>query len=303
MRRFALGLTWGVLAVCPIAVSALAGDGPPPLTRPVLTPPVAEPPAELPPPTEAKPIPDNRPIEAKPIPDNRPILVIPGVTTPRPGTRSRVDARPVMPAPTPTITPPPDHTQPSTAVVPPLLGPAGMPRNSTSPPRIPESRGTSGRTNPPLTLESVPAPLDDRERRTDKPGAASAGPRPLDDDSLDPPPSRSVPPPSPARRQSGLFGRMIPPMAGERNMAENRDRVRVEPRSDPATDAALKRRIERQITESLGSRVRAYEVRVVGRDVVIRARPARFWQRRAVRTTLESLPAISGYKATILVDD
>lgn len=294
MRRFALGLTWGVLAVCSIPVSALAGDGPPPLTPPVLTPPVVEPkpPAELPPPTEAKPI-----------PDNRPILVIPGVTTPRSGTRSRVDARPVMPAPTPTTTLSPAHTQPSTAVVPPLLGPAEMPRTSNSPSRVPESRGTSGRTSPPLTLESVLAPFDDHQRRSDKPGTASAGPRPLDDESLDLPPSRPVPAPAPARRQSGLFGRMLPPMAGERNMAENRDRVRVEPRTDPATDAALKRRIERQVTESLGSRVRAYEVRVVGRDIVIRARPARFWQRRAIRSTLESLPALSGYKATILVDD
>ena len=78
--------------------------------------------------------------------------------------------------------------------------------------------------------------------------------------------------------------------------------MRVEARSDPAADAALKRRIERQIAQTLGNRVRSYEVRVVGRNVTIRAVPVRFWQRRAVRTTLESLPTLSGYKATVLID-
>ncbi|MFO0907568.1 MAG: hypothetical protein U0794_04270 [Isosphaeraceae bacterium] len=77
----------------------------------------------------------------------------------------------------------------------------------------------------------------------------------------------------------------------------------VEPRTDPATDAALKRRLERQIRESLGNRVQSYEVRVVGREVIIRARTARFWQRRSVRNTLESLPGLNGYRTTVVVDD
>jgi hypothetical protein len=79
--------------------------------------------------------------------------------------------------------------------------------------------------------------------------------------------------------------------------------VKVEPRSDPATDAALKRRVEKQIRDNYGTRLRSFEVRVVGRQVVITARPARFWQRRALRTSLEQLPALQGYKAFVEVLD
>jgi hypothetical protein len=75
--------------------------------------------------------------------------------------------------------------------------------------------------------------------------------------------------------------------------------VTVEPRTDAAADAALKRRVEKQIRESLGTRLRSSEVLVVGRDVTIRARAARFWQKRAVRRALESLPALHGYDARI----
>jgi hypothetical protein len=65
----------------------------------------------------------------------------------------------------------------------------------------------------------------------------------------------------------------------------------------------LKRKIERQIGDGLGTRLRSYEVRVVGREVTILARPARFWQRRSIRQSLESLPALSGYKARVEVTD
>jgi hypothetical protein len=75
--------------------------------------------------------------------------------------------------------------------------------------------------------------------------------------------------------------------------------ITVEPSTDPAAEAALKRRIERQIHESLGDRARDVEVRILGRDVTIRARATRFWQRRTVRRSLESLPGLSGYRATI----
>ena len=52
--------------------------------------------------------------------------------------------------------------------------------------------------------------------------------------------------------------------------AGNRPSIAVEPSTDPAAEAALKRRVERQIHESLGSRVDDVEVRVTGRDVAIR---------------------------------
>ena len=52
-------------------------------------------------------------------------------------------------------------------------------------------------------------------------------------------------------------------------------------RSDPAADAAVKRRIEKQVQQAVGDRVRSVEIRVSGRSVVIRTQAARFWQRRA----------------------
>ena len=39
------------------------------------------------------------------------------------------------------------------------------------------------------------------------------------------------------------------------------------------------------------------------RRVHVQAKAARFWQRRSVRHTLESLPVLKGYQATIDVDD
>jgi len=45
------------------------------------------------------------------------------------------------------------------------------------------------------------------------------------------------------------------------------------------------------------------EVRVVGRNVAIRAEASRFWQRRSVKRTLESLPGLTGYRTTIDVGD
>jgi hypothetical protein len=85
--------------------------------------------------------------------------------------------------------------------------------------------------------------------------------------------------------------------------SEPRNSVTVEPRSDPAADAALKRRIERQIRDSVGGRIRSYEVRVINRDVLIRAKAARFWQRRGVRHSLESLPALSGFHSRVEMVD
>jgi hypothetical protein len=61
----------------------------------------------------------------------------------------------------------------------------------------------------------------------------------------------------------------------------------------------VKRRIEHQIRETLGDRVRSVEVRVTGRNVLIVAQPSRFWLRRTVRRSLESLPALQGYRTRI----
>ena len=72
---------------------------------------------------------------------------------------------------------------------------------------------------------------------------------------------------------------------------------------DPAADSALKKRIEKQAREAVGDRARSLEVRVAGKDVSIQARGVRFYQKRAVRKSLESIPALSGLRSTIEVAD
>jgi hypothetical protein len=64
----------------------------------------------------------------------------------------------------------------------------------------------------------------------------------------------------------------------------------------------VKRRIEQQIRTALGDKVQAVEVRVSGRNVLIVARATRFWQKRGVRSALESLPALGGFRARVDLD-
>ena len=81
------------------------------------------------------------------------------------------------------------------------------------------------------------------------------------------------------------------------------DSISVEPRSDPAADAAFKRRLEVQIRNAVGSRVHSFDVKVVDREVTIQAHGTRFWNRRAVKHTLETLPGLTGYHTTVEVAD
>lgn len=90
---------------------------------------------------------------------------------------------------------------------------------------------------------------------------------------------------------------------GGTHPAEPESSIAVEPRPDPAAAAIVKRRIEKQIQQSLGDRVRSVDVRVTGRNVLIRARAARFWQRRWVRRSLESLTIPSGYHPRVELID
>src|SRR4051794_26814711 len=175
------------LALSGLAVSATAGDAPPPSAPPALTGPVSEPPAELP-----------RGIEAAPMPAADRVLVVPGVTTPRPGARPRKPGS----AAAPTVTGLSD-------TLPPLLGPAEMPASPAGrvPPRnqrATTNRPPDGHTRPPLTLESEPAPprgevFDDLP----EPDAHKARPG-----RIDPRPTLIAPP----RRPTGLFGRFFPPV-------------------------------------------------------------------------------------------
>ncbi len=65
----------------------------------------------------------------------------------------------------------------------------------------------------------------------------------------------------------------------------------------------MKRRIEQQIRATLGDKVQSVEVRVSGRNVLIAARPTRFWQKRGVQRSLESLPALAGLRTRIDLDN
>lgn len=269
---------WGVLLFG--AGLAAAVEEPPPLSAPALIAPGGDAgpasPAERP----------SAPAPSSGLGSTGPILVVPGVTAP-----GRVRSTSRLPALGPA------GPEPS-ANLPALIAPDG-----TREPRSPGAaatppRAASGGVSNPLMLESVSG--DEPIISTPAPMSSPPPPRPAMRDAKPVPP-----PPSPApRRPSAFFGRMLtPPFITGRGAGESRSTITVEPRTDPATDSALKRRIERQIREELGDRVRSVEVRVVGREVTIHAKTARFWQRRNVRRTIESLPGLSAFHATVEVDD
>lgn len=277
MRAIWVVRAWGVLLFG--ASLAIAVEEPPPLTAPPLIAPGGDAGSAAPAERPSAPTPSSRPGSTGPI------LVVPGVTAP-----GRVRSTSRLPSLEPA------GPEPS-ADLPALIGPGG-----TMEPRSPGTaatspRAASGGLSNPLTLESVSG--EEPIISTPAPMSPPPAPRPAVPDAKPVPP-----PPSPApRRSSGFFGRMLlPSFITGRGAGESRSTITVEPRTDPA-DAALKRRIERQIQETLGDRVRSVEVRVIGRDLTIHAKTARFWQRRNVRRTLESLPGLSGYHATVEVDD
>lgn len=285
MRRIAAGLACVGLAAS-ASFARADGNDPPPLTPPVT--------GSAP---DPKPVP-----EAATTPPARPstrpgqVLVLPGITTPR---RS---SRPVQAAP---------RTSSAAGGLPPLLESSEAPtttapptssRNSFRPfggddPFAPTGRPTG---RPPITLESIPKEGEAPSPDDLTPPIAAPTRRASEGPSRNPSSSGILSP----RRPPGWFGRLFPPPGtSDRRGSTIDDSVRVEPRSDPAADAALKRRIERQIHDNFGPKLRSFEVRVVGREVVIRAHPARFWQRRGLRGGLEALPSLRGSHAKVEVLD
>lgn len=303
MERSKQARVWGSLVICAgLGAARAAGQDEPPLLPPELTAPALEPapPAEIPKTAEStKPVAPAPPTAPAP---SRPLLIIPGVTAPRSTRRSAPNPSPVL--------------------VPPALESPAMP-GSPTPVRgrivsTPEpSGGSTGRTskyNVPLSLEPIPegaenlAPIADPNpgSRGRRGSAASRAPLstmtepPRQSDSTKPAPESAGP-----RRNTtmgGLFGRFFEQGRTEPARSTPRNEIKVERRSDPAADTALRRRIENQIREQLGDKVSSAEVRVVGRNILIRARAARFWQKRSVRRSLESLPAISGRQAHVELD-
>lgn len=321
MRPSASVRTWSIRTACLLVAlrpGVARADDPPALTPPA-EPPALEAPATapaavpLPTPPVATPAPASRP--APPARADRPMLALPGVTIPS-GRAAPPTAGPLPPS----LAPGPDGG------LPPLLNPSGratIPGDSSpsSLPALPSSRfrGRVIESTPndgPLPPIDVPAPgIPGRRAGTTPP---PVGPRRLDEPiQLDPLDERDMKGldddiakeklrdlPTSLPRRPGLFpNRWTNPFAPRGLMNDTDSAIRAEPRSDPAADAALKRRIEKQATAAVGDRARAVDVRVVGRSVTIQARGVKFLQRRAVRRTLESLPGLSGYRSVVeLVD-
>jgi len=154
-----------------------------------------------------------------------------------------------------------------------------------------------------LILETVPPDDSDLNRppassfETTRPGAAPRSPGLEKPRSTGREPDRN----EGLRRQPGLFGRRLlnPFNSGRSNASSS---IKVEPGRDPASESALKRRIEDQLKKNFDGKLDQVEVRVVGRDVSIRGRAHRFWQRRGLKRAIESLPILNGLNSNILVD-
>lgn len=266
-------------------------------------------------------------------PESRPMLAIPGVTAPasRPPAAYRpplggpvLPARPAPEAPPDTLPLPSDFRPPDSPGIPlseppapPTLDPPPT-RPGTAASRRPSTGSAmsrSGASTPPLG-ETIPLeiePIDDKPSgstgRTPAtrspsgrpPGGGSATNSRPDDDPVGP---RSAP-----RRPPGLFGRLFgPPPAPlpparvpDRTEDKSRTRRDADAESGLDPDVVARRRIERQIRATLGDRVRSVDVNVTGRNVEVYAQPSRFWLRRSVRRSIETLPALQGYRTRIEV--
>ena len=272
---------------------ALAQDQGPPLDPPTLVPPATAPAPVQVPAAAPVPAPSTPTHAAAPKAEqNRSLLVIPGVTAPappRPGTRT---AKPTTPA---VILDAP--ASPSTAT-------AGNPA-STRAAVQPGVKELAPRVQIPLTLEAIDDPPSELGSE-DLPAGRAAKPRSPGSNSFRPVPDERSPRsdssqsrPTQSRASTTVFGRFLGPTGSPGSATGPGSSITVEPRSDPAAEAAVKRRIEKQVQQALGDRVRSVEVRVSGRTVVFRAQASRFWQRRNVRRSLETLPLPAGYRGRV----
>ena len=265
--------------------TVLAQDTGPPLSPPALVPPETQPA-----PTPVSPaLPPKPPATRSPVAENRSLLVIPGVTAP---TRTR---------------PGPSQSRPKTSTA--NAGspaPAAMvaPRSAQARTQGPaDGLEPPSRVEIPLTLE----PITDDAAEPSPRRAQGSGPAALRDTRRNP--SR------PLTQSPGTTGtnasRTSPPLLGRFRGSLNStganpgsgSSITVEPRSDPAAEAAIRSRVQKQIQQAIGDRVRSVEVRVSGRNVLIRAQAVRFWQRRGVRRSLETLAMPSGYRARVEILD
>jgi hypothetical protein len=200
-----------------------------------------------------------------------------------------------------------------------LLGPADVGAapppgaGSLAPSRLPALTAGAGNRPAPLVIDSsrhAPDPL----------GAFPSGAKPARGDSASsarglvrrPEPMPEPPGPPQRRKLFGFipFGRPVPAPAtpSARDLATEDsgpepDEPGPEKKDDAIADRALERRLEAQIRTAAGNHIRSLEVRASGRQVFVKAQPARFWQKRGLKRTLEGLPALAGYRSRIEVVD
>lgn len=286
-RPVIMGSLWVVLGSAGLA---LAQDAPP------LEPPAADSPH----PTTSTPKPASVPA-APTRTEVRPLLVIPGVTAP-------IERR----GPTPRS----KTAQPAGAANTPGRGPQSQP---ASRPHVDSVAEPSSRAKIPLTLEPIedepaakkqkdPTASASRETIDWPPGVPRADERPPVASPSVPQPETPVTPRSASPRPTNFFGRLFglapsnPPRSPSQN-PQTKSRVDADTRPDATTDTATRRKIESEIKDSLGDRLRSVEVRVSGRNVLIVAKASRFWQKRSVRQSLETLPGLAGYRARVDILD
>jgi hypothetical protein len=235
----------------------------------------------------------------------RPMLVIPGVTAPTPRGGVAPGANAAQPSQSSALAMPSAGATSGSAAVRSTMGSPFRPDAAAETERKPEASGLSPI---PLTLE----PLDDdgsvnqkkpapRSPRTNAP--AQQRPARARESASVPVETRPA-----QQRIPGFLGRLLgqPPVRPDREASSRRDaaaQAKSKASSGTNPDAVLKRRIEQQIRATLGDKVQDVEVRVSGRNVLIAARPTRFWQKRGVYRSLESLPALAGFRARIDLDN
>jgi len=309
--------TWSALVVIGGSSAALGQDAPP------LEAPAAETqanqapkPASQPSPMPRAPAAPPSPVQSRPsLPSTgpsqiRPLLVVPGVTSPSQSAAIRPESgsiRTARPAP---LTGPQDGYPRRAASA---LPGGGSPIGPSLSRQVPSQPGATAGPPRPIVLEAIEdepegaLPNSTQSRAT--PNRAPQRPASLGRTADD---SGSTNPPS--WRPPGVLGRLLglPPQSAPRSSPRGDEpQGRVEPQGTPregtqpelSSDAVAKRRIERQIRDSLGDKLRSVEVRVTGRNVLIVVKPSRFWQKRGIRRTLDTLPVLDGYRARIDVAD
>ncbi len=117
----------------------------------------------------------------------------------------------------------------------------------------------------------------------------------------------------PARRSghspeysAGSSRRRQAPARGEPRSSSpaTRQKEKAADRSEPESDAAIKRKIEKQIRDTLGDRVRSVEVRVSGKQRPDRRAGHPFLaETREFAAPLETLPVLDGYRARVELGD